>query len=212
MAAFTLIDTLQPKGALVLTFGDFTGRVTGGPFAYAERLPSDVLTVKLAQEIKAECDIDLPIRDFSVPNATMTGLALRSVLYALQDGRSVYVGCMAGQGRTGLFLALLTKVAMDYARTVEHDAHAFGGQTNPVDYVRAHYYPHAVETEGQKAFVNDFDTAELVAYVKVLQTPAPVLSPWARFAQAAFNLARACVAAARAVVSGRLPDDGTPRA
>ena len=51
------------------------------------------------------------------------------------------VGCMGGIGRTGLMLALLAK--------------SFG-EEDPVRYVRATYYSHAVETAAQKQFIAEF--------------------------------------------------------
>src|SRR5690606_26734740 len=85
----------------------------------------------------------LPITDFSVPeNAADTDDALVAAFKAGIDGRPVYVGCMGGWGRTGLFLALMAKVA---------------GEKDPVGYVRRWYTPHAVETKQQKAYVENYD-------------------------------------------------------
>lgn len=195
---------LQPKGTIVLPFGAYTAQITGGPFAYAEQLPVDFVTVKLAAEIKADCDVDLPIRDFSTPNAAQAEQALRSVLYSIHKGHPIYVGCMAGQGRTGLFLALLVKVAHDYSRA--SGAPVAATFTGPVEYVRENYYPHAVETAGQYAFVDGFDTEALLQYVTELQ-PVPVAPTFGfalgRLAASAVGLFRAIAAAGRAVLTGR---------
>ena len=56
--------------------------------------------------------------------------------------RPLHVGCRAGIGRTGLFLACLARAA-----GVEGDA---------LDYVRRHYLPHAAETEEQQAMARGF--------------------------------------------------------
>ena len=55
----------------------------------------------------------------------------------------VEVGCGGGRGRTGTALACL--VAIDTGTAVD-----------AVDYVRAHYDRHAVETPGQRRYVAHF--------------------------------------------------------
>ncbi|HEY0819767.1 MAG TPA: protein-tyrosine phosphatase family protein [Rhizobacter sp.] len=197
-----MIQNLQPKGSLELAFGAITGTVTGGPFDYSPQLSPETLTVKLAKEINLPCDVDLPIRDFSTPNIQLAELALRSAIRAIKNGRPVYVGCMAGQGRTGLFLALLVKVAQDYELRWGENPEDAADLLPPVEYVRKHYYAHAVETAGQYAFVNQFDTSDVVEFVRQIQPPKP-LSPLARFARAAFALGRALIDAGRAVLTGR---------
>ena len=94
-------------------------------------------------------NVHLPIHDFSVPSPDQQDeveLALRETLEALLEGKTVYVGCMGGWGRTGLFLALLAKVC-----GVEH----------PVTYVRENYSPRAVETTKQHSYVMEFDVSGL---------------------------------------------------
>lgn len=112
--------------------------VTGGPFRDAA---PGYTSVKMAAEIDLPCDIDIATEDFSVPPRGPAMRGLISAIDCILEGRPVYVGCMAGRGRTGLFMALLAK--------------AFG-EDDPVRYVRANYYAHAVETHGQLKYVNDF--------------------------------------------------------
>ena len=110
----------------------FAGRdinVYGGP--YVQR-PSYMTGVKLAEEVNEPCDIDLPTRDYSVPDVKMARRALIQTIKRLAKGETIYAGCWAGVGRTGLFLALLSKAA---------------GVSDPVGYVRATYNAHAVETD-----------------------------------------------------------------
>lgn len=109
--------------------------VIGGP--YSERIKSAV-GVKMAHELKLPCDIDIPTFDFSVPTRVDLDSGLEKAVRAILAGDPLYVGCMAGRGRTGLFLAILAK--------------AFG-EKSPVEYVREHYYEHAVETDKQYNFV-----------------------------------------------------------
>ena len=113
--------------------------VYGGP--YLER-PTGMLGVKLAKEIKAPSYVKIDTPDFGVPNKRDARAGLWDVLDAITHGDPVYVGCMGGRGRTGLFLAILAK--------------AFGVK-NPVEYVRENYYEHAVETERQYQFVEEFE-------------------------------------------------------
>ena len=92
-------------------------------------------------------DVHLPIHDFQVPQDEEDVVyALKDTLYAALSGRTVYVGCVGGWGRTGLFMALLAKAA---------------GVDNPVEYVRRHYTPRAVETKGQLDYVDSFDVIQV---------------------------------------------------
>jgi hypothetical protein len=106
--------------------------------------------VKMAQEIKFRprvpgidypVEISIPTEDYKTPDPKQLKAGLKQAVKQILNGRPVYVGCMGGRGRTGLFMAVLAK--------------AFG-VANPVEYVRANYYHHAVETKPQYQFVTDF--------------------------------------------------------
>ncbi len=113
--------------------------IYGGPYTGK---PKGMSGVKMAKEIRhPEVTIDIPTPDFSVPPVAMLDEGLRDAVALILKGDPVYVGCMAGRGRTGLFLAIVAK--------------AFG-EVTPVEYVREHYYPHAVETSGQYSFVRNY--------------------------------------------------------
>jgi len=112
--------------------------VTGGPFMDC---PPTMKGVKMAKEIVKVCAVDIPTSDFQVPDRKILYRGLSKAIDLILAGEPVYVGCMAGKGRTGLFLAILAK--------------AFGVK-KPIEYVRANYYPHAVETKEQYAFVQKF--------------------------------------------------------
>lgn len=118
--------------------------VIGG--AYSLRMAGTV-GVKMARELKLPCDVDIPTADFNTPNPYTLDDGLERAVRAILEGKPVYVGCMAGRGRTGLFLAVLAK--------------AFG-EESPVEYVREHYYPHAVENDIQYEFVKDYDIPPMV--------------------------------------------------
>jgi hypothetical protein len=112
--------------------------VAGGPF---RECPPTMKGVKMAAEIKQECAVDIPTQDFRVPDKKLLYKGLNKALDLMLAGEPLYVGCMGGKGRTGLFMAVLVK--------------AFGVR-KPVEYVREHYYSHAVETDEQMLFVKKF--------------------------------------------------------
>jgi len=123
--------------------------VTGGP--YYDR-PANMVGVKMAREISLPCDVDIPTRDFSTPEPMVLLTGLRQAIPQMLLGEPLYVGCMGGKGRTGLFLAVLAKAM---------------GVKSPVEFVRKHYYSHAVETTDQYRFVEHFAIpADIQAQVK----------------------------------------------
>jgi hypothetical protein len=129
------------NGSLRLFVGRKFYTVWGGPF---RQKPDVFFGVKLAPEIKdlvPIADVELPIRDFTCPTAEQVDKALPAILDLILSRKPVYIGCMGGKGRTGLVLAILAKVF---------------GSTSPVEFVRATYYPHAVETAEQYAFVQNY--------------------------------------------------------
>jgi Polymorphic toxin system, DSP-PTPase phosphatase len=124
--------------------------VMGGPYdKFPGRNHAFGVCVRAERAPTGRYNVHLPIHDFSVPSPNQQDeveLALRETLEALLDGKPVYVGCMGGWGRTGLFLALLAKVC-----GVEH----------PVTYVRDNYSPRAVETTDQHSYVMEFEVSGL---------------------------------------------------
>lgn len=129
--------------SMPLQFGGRVVEVFGGP--YVER-PAHMTGVKLAVEINEPCDVDLPVRDYSVPDVGLAQKAIRECLGHMMRGQSLYVGCWGGKGRTGLFMAILAKAA---------------GVSDPVAYVRSTFNEHAVETPEQEAYVRDFPVGML---------------------------------------------------
>jgi hypothetical protein len=115
-------------------------------------------------------DAWLPIPDFSVPdNEQEVKACLKAVLRAVLGGQVVYVGCMGGRGRTGLFLALLTK--------------AIGGSPpniGPVEIVRALFDSHAVETREQEDYVNAFDASDIQVWlaIELFKRRLTAFFPW----------------------------------
>lgn len=143
------------NGDITLTLGPWAFwqkvRLHGGPFDGYDPTENSLGVCVRAERVPKSADIRVPIHDFDVPRPADIWLvqeALQRAFGAALDGKDVYVGCMGGWGRTGLFLALCAKVA---------------GEKDPVGFIRAHYTPKAVETAKQEAYVRDFDVAEVQA-------------------------------------------------
>jgi len=124
-----------PKGTLVVDVFGASVVLTGGPYA---NKPPKMVGVKMAKEIDLPATYSIPTADFSVPSRSAVIETALDILVDAIEGSDIYVGCMAGQGRTGLFLASVL---------------ALVGDPFPVQSVRSEYYPHAVETSGQEHFV-----------------------------------------------------------
>lgn len=118
-------------------------RLIGGPFRY---MPDGYFGVCLLEHFDGEWDgLHMPIRDFGTPAKTaVVEDALVATFNALLQGKKVWVGCAGAYGRTGLFLGLLAKAA---------------GVEDPVEYVRDHYHPSAIETAAQEEYVRRFDVS-----------------------------------------------------
>lgn len=118
--------------------------VVGGPFDNAPSAETAFLVCVREEGAKdLDKDVWLKIKDFRIPTDTdAVYAALLETFQAAFEGQPIYVGCMGGTGRTGLFLALICKCL---------------GIEKPINYVREHYAPGAVETEEQEAYIFDFD-------------------------------------------------------
>lgn len=127
----------EPRGAFEVALPGGTLRLIGGPF---EALPPGCFSVCL--EVRAAnawlADVRLPTADFGLPEPAALRDALSRTVAAWreQPGRPVFVGCRAGLGRTGLFLACLLREA------------GFAGDA--LAEVRRRYHPHAAETPEQE--------------------------------------------------------------
>ncbi len=92
----------------------------------------------------AAADVLIAVPDFTAPTQAqlVDGLVRTLVLMRDAPGVPVYVGCAAGLGRTGTFMAALARVA---------------GIEDAVAWVRANYDSRAVETAAQEACVAALD-------------------------------------------------------
>jgi hypothetical protein len=151
--------------------------VMGGP--YLDK-PTNIRGVKLAQEIDAPADVLLDVPDFGVPSLNALNVPIGKALDILEEDGVIYVGCMGGIGRTGMFIALLMKTigVCEFNKQVN----GFWGRVkrffkifplrletgcmvyDPVQYVREEYLSHAVETKQQEQLVQEYDPEPLLAH------------------------------------------------
>lgn len=150
------------NGSIPLRIGNIIDTtVYGGPY---RECPNNWnwFGVKMAAEIQMPCEVDIPTEDFNVPEVGDLHIGLMHTLsHLVFNDANVYVGCMGGIGRTGLFLAALAKVQIEYRRL----KHRKGRGDDPVKYVRKHFIPHAVETEQQKQFIADLDVTGIAEWL-----------------------------------------------
>jgi len=122
--------------------------ITGGPYdQYTPTNGSFGVCVRAERIPQDKVDVVLPIQDFQVPaDGAAVAVAIKGALEAALTGKDVYVGCMGGYGRTGLFLALIAKAA---------------GVSRPIAFVRRNYCSHAVETRDQANYIRRFNVLPL---------------------------------------------------
>lgn len=120
----------------------------GGPYeAYPGAEAAFGVCVRSEDVLGLQMNAHLPIPDYGVPKSEEIVLhVLHTTLTKAFEGRDIYVGCKAGWGRTGLFLALVAKAV---------------GEANPLAFVRQNYSPRAIETDEQADYLATFDTRTL---------------------------------------------------
>lgn len=149
-----------PNGVLPIQLGSLKATIMGGPYLAK---PEGYCGVKMAAEINAPCVISIPTRDFSVPPVALFRMGLLQALTLLHQRQKLYVGCMGGVGRTGLFMGGLVKVVSEYRRKTHRST------LDPKLYVREKYQSHAIETQKQEQYLEDLDVSDLVEWVWVYQ-------------------------------------------
>lgn len=106
-------------------------------FEYQQETAEDLKALYTEEGIEV---LHLPIVDFGVPNRPDLEEALDRVLDYALNGKNVAAHCMAGVGRTGLFMAMLARRVFGY------------GGKEAITWVRR-YVPEAVSTADQVRFV-----------------------------------------------------------
>lgn len=151
------------RGRMRLVVGPLRTYVYGGPYmSFPSELPNFV-GVKMAAEIDRPCTVSVPTQDFSTPDVTQFKLGLLQALMLMRSGRQVYVGCMGGIGRTGLFLGGLAKVMSEYRRKNKRRPLEKKFKVKGlVQYVRDQYLGHAIETSGQQEYLRLLDVSDIV--------------------------------------------------
>ncbi len=142
-----------PKGYLPVVLGSEIHILMGGPY---RSKPVHFKGVKMAEEIHEPCSIDIPTRDFATPDEKVFLRGVVEGFVRMFRGQHLYVGCMGGIGRTGLYMAAMAKCMYD-AGWIDDD---------PVAYVRRHYLPHAVETEQQQEFIAGLPTLTIAQWLQ----------------------------------------------
>jgi hypothetical protein len=137
------------KGLFPLKLGTIQANLVGGPY---RNKPKDFYGIKMAEEINADCVISVPTRDFSVPDTGRLIAGLYCGISLAQQQVPIWVGCLGGVGRTGLYFAALAKVMARYQKLTKKKV-----TIDPVAYTREHYYSHAVEIAEQKKWVEDLN-------------------------------------------------------
>ncbi|MBY0336394.1 MAG: hypothetical protein K2X11_07260 [Acetobacteraceae bacterium] len=122
-------------------------RVSGGPFEACPAEAAFSVCLESRAANAAQASVLLPTRDFGLPDAAALRAAVAAALTAMRAAPvgEVFVGCRAGLGRTGTFLACLAVAAG-----------AVPEGEDPVQWLRARYDARAVETPEQMAMVRGF--------------------------------------------------------
>lgn len=151
------------QNPIMFSFGPVCGSVYGGSFrAYVPT--RRIFSINMAKEINIPADFRVPTEDFSVPSVSDMQHGVCAAVEAMRMGNDIYVGCMGGVGRTGLFIGCLTKVWKDFEAKYGflYPEQLSQGDLDPVEFTRKFYKSHAIETSEQVKFVREFPTEKIV--------------------------------------------------
>lgn len=124
-------------------------RIMGGPFnAFVP--PAIGVCLEMHSRLAHLADVKIAVPDFTAPTQAQLHQGLLEVLRLMEaaPGLPVYVGCAAGLGRTGTFIAALARLA---------------GIEDAVAWTRTQYDRRAVETPAQEQAVAALDVAAVWA-------------------------------------------------
>lgn len=133
------------NGSVTLHLLGQARRIIGGPFDSWDGNGIGLCLDPTAAK-RQSATILLDLADFTAPTESQLQTTLSSLLEAMRahPAAPVYIGCKAGYGRTGTFIAALAKLA---------------GHPEPIAWTRRHYHPSAVETNAQEAAIAAFTPA-----------------------------------------------------
>ena len=136
----------RANGCFLIEAGGVSLKFVGGPFRHADQYANS-WKLKMAKEQPGQSDYIVPLVDFTAPTTKQLIDAAERAITAAMTGRTVYVGCAGGIGRTGTMMAAILKV--------------FFPDADPVKIVRAEYLGHAVETGEQMRVLDQLDVTDL---------------------------------------------------
>lgn len=165
---------MQLNKGIPVNVAGLNGTIFGGPYKQFEAYTRRLRGIKMAVEIHHPYDFKVDTEDFSIPKQEAMQQGIDFAIRTLKEGSDIYVGCMGGTGRTGLFMGCMAKAMADYLRKNDPD-NLPPELKDPVKFVRLHYKAHAIETEGQQAFVRNYDSTPNVALMELLNAPKVVV-------------------------------------
>lgn len=120
-------------------------QIIGGPFDSWDSTGISLCLDPTATK-RLSATLILDIADFTAPTDAQLHATVATLLDAMRTrpAEPVYIGCKAGYGRTGTFIAALAKLA---------------GHPDPIAWTRRHYHPSAIETKAQEQAINAFTPA-----------------------------------------------------
>jgi hypothetical protein len=157
------------KGMFPLKLGKIQSYLVGGPY---KQKPDHFYGIKMAEEIDRDCVISIPTRDYDVPDKGRLVAGLYCGIALAQQQVPIWVGCMGGVGRTGLYFAALAKVMARYQKLTKHKV-----TIDPILYTREMYLAHAVETKEQMQWIANLDIDAVAEWAVAI---SGYRAPWYR--------------------------------
>lgn len=157
------------NGKFPLRLGHIKADLIGGPY---RNKTAEFYGIKMAEEINADCVINIPTEDYCVPDTGRLVAGLYCGISLAQQQAPLWVGCMGGIGRTGLYFGALAKVMARYQKFTKQRV-----TIDPVKYVRKHYLAHAIETPEQIAWLKALNVDEVARWAAAINGYKP---PWWR--------------------------------
>jgi hypothetical protein len=155
------------NGTFPLRLGNIKADLVGGPY---KKKPANFYGIKMAEEIDRDCVISIPTADYCVPDTGRLLAGLYCGISLAQQQIPIWVGCMGGIGRTGLYFATLAKVMARYQKLTKHKV-----TIDPIKYTRKHFLAHAVETDQQINYIAALDVDAVAQWAVSISGYKP---PW----------------------------------